>query len=79
LGTGPGDQPSGSQPIFQARLKLFMMAVSHPDAAVGEAASMGNASPDRKYSAIAAPKVGEGFSRSKTRSSRPLAEISRLA
>jgi hypothetical protein len=40
---------------------------------------MGNASPDRKYSAIAAPKVGEGFSRSKTRSSRPLAEIGRLA
>jgi hypothetical protein len=55
------------------------MAVSRPDAAVGEAAPMGNASPDRKYSVIAAPKVGEGFSRSKTRSSRRLAEISRLA
>jgi hypothetical protein len=27
-----------------------MMAVSRPDAAVGEAAPMGNASPDRKYS-----------------------------
>jgi hypothetical protein len=75
----PAISRRAASPIFQARLMLSMMAVSHPDAAVGEAASMGNASPDRKYSAIAAPKVGEGFSRSKTRSSRPLAEISRLA
>jgi hypothetical protein len=39
---------------------------------------MRSASPDRMGLAMAAPKVGEGFSRSKTRPSRPLAEIAKL-